>query len=143
MTKNVNDLVKELLNNSKSKEKEWPKKTLDKLQNFMNKKEDKLFCSKDFNDQKKDIFDKITDNLKKVEECMDEKVFPNSITIINCSVFNPIKNWILPLIDAITDGNCVLIKFDIREEYAEYKLIENLFEEHLDAVSRFVSSKFY
>ena len=142
MPNNLNEFVTRLLNNSKSKKgEEWPMRQLKELKKFLSEKQDKLFCSKDVNDQEHEIIELITDNLKKAEKYMDKNV--NSITIINCSVFNPIKNWMLPLIDAITDGNCVLIKFDIREEYAEYKLIENLFEEHLDAVSRFVSSKFY
>ena len=125
---NLNHYVTLLLNNSKSKEKEWSKNKLDNLKTIVNNKHEQNIFSAD---DKKKINKKINDNLKLVN--MKDR---NNVTLINCSVINPSINCILSIIDAITSGNSVLINFGIPGDSIEHPN-QKFLEEIAGQVSKF------
>ena len=60
------------------------------------------------------------------------------VVIIVGSVY-PLKSWLFALINAITSGSCVLVQFNLSENYVDFTLIENLFKrDDLDKVRSFL-----
>ena len=151
---NVNDTAAELRDEFKKNtttSKEWRLNQLNKLKNWLDIEVETYNNSgKDQNENH--LKENEISCIKKLIECSlslidfekEVKVQngnnnhqATAIAVIIARSVCPLKSWLFALINAITNGSCVLVQFELSQDYADFILFENLFKNYLDKVRSF------